>query len=378
MATRIEKPPVLARAHEAAEALAATATEVDRDAAFPAASVEALAETGLLAAALPERLGGGGLDPASMAAVARALARGCTSTAMIWAMHQVQLACVAEHCGGERRLEELLTGLAVEDGLVASVTSEVGVGGDLRASKAACERDGDRVRLLKDAPTVSYGAHAAAFLISARRGPDSAPGDQVLALATASEARLRQKAEWNTMGMRGTCSPPFQVEASLRAEQVLPVPFGEIATVTMVPLSHILWSAVWIGTAEEALARATGYLRKKNSADGAGLVGASERLQMLDGLLAATVERYVTRVRPEGVATREFHVLVNNLKLAASTLSLEIATEALEVCGMAGYAESSPFSLSRIVRDLYSARLMISNSRLIETNAVALLLERYR
>jgi len=377
VSTQVETPPALERAREAARALAAAAPEVDRDAAFPAASVAALAEAGLLAAAVPERLGGGGLDPASMAAVSRALARGCTSTAMVWAMHQVQLACVAEHCRGEQRLEELLTGLAAENGLIASVTSEVGVGGDLRSSKAACEDDCDHVRLEKDAPTVSYGAHAAAFLISARRGPESAPGDQVLALATASQSQLRQKAEWNTMGMRGTCSPPFKVEARLPAEQVLPVPFGEIAALTMVPLSHILWSAVWIGTAEEALARATAYLRKKNSSDGAGLVGASERLQMLDGLLAATVERYVTRVRPEGVATREFNVLVNNLKLAASTLSLEIATEALEVCGMAGYAEGSPFSISRIIRDLYSARLMISNSRLVETNAIALLLERY-
>jgi acyl-CoA dehydrogenase len=98
---------------------------------------------------------------------------------------------------------------------------------------------------------------------------------------------------------------------------------------------------------------------------------------MLDGFLATTVERYVTQVRPEGVASRGFNLLINNLKLAASTLTLEIATEALEVCGMAGYAEGGSFSISRIIRDLYSARLMISNSRLVETNSMALLLERY-
>lgn len=373
-------PSALARARDVAPALAATAGEVDREAAFPAASVAALAEAGLLAAAAPDRLGGLELDPVQLAGVARALARGCASTAMVWAMHQIQLACIAEHDGGEARLEEMLEGLISEDGLIASVTSEAGVGGDLRSSSAACEPDGEGVRLEKQATTISYGKHAAAFLITARRGPDSPAGDQVLVLATASQARLEQKAEWDTMGMRGTCSPPFSIEARLPASQVLPVPFAEIAALTMVPLSHILWSAVWIGSAEEALSRATAYLRKKgaNPVGGAGLVRASERLQMLDALLASAVARYASQLQSGGAATREFGVLANNLKLAASTLSVEIATEALEICGMAGYAERSPLSISRILRDLYSARLMISNARLIETNSTSLLLEHYR
>lgn len=373
-------PTALDRARDAAKPLAETAAEVDRDAVFPTASVAALADAGLLAAAAPDHLGGLDLDPGQLAAVARALARGCSSTAMVWAMHQVQLACLALHSGGESQLEERVAELVAGNGLIASVTSEAGVGGDLRSSNAACEASADGVRLEKSATTVSYGTHAAAFLITARRTPDSAAGDQVLVLATAAQSRLEQKAEWNTMGMRGTCSPPFLIEARLPASQILPVPFAEIAALTMVPLSHILWSAVWIGTAEEALARATGYLRKKGGASGpnVGLVRASQRLQMLDGLLTATVDHYASRVRADGVATREFSVLANNLKLAASTLTVDIATEALEICGMAGYVESSPLSISRILRDLYSARLMISNARLTETNSTSLLLERYR
>jgi acyl-CoA dehydrogenase len=371
-------PAALDRAREAADTLAVEAAVVDRDAVFPVASVAALAEAGLLAAAAPARLDGLDLDPGGQAGVARALARGCCSTAMVWAMHQVQLACLAQHSGGEPPLEEMLSELIAGDGLIASVTSEAGVGGDLRSSRAACETSGNEVRLEKNATTVSYGTHAAAFLITARRRPDSAAGDQVLVLATAAQSRLQQQAAWDTMGMRGTCSPPFSIEARLPAAQILPVPFAEIAALTMVPLSHILWSAVWIGCAEEALARATAYLRKKGGpATNAGLVRASQRLQMLDGLLATTAERF-SRVRADGVATREFGVLANNLKLAASTLTVEIAAEALEICGMAGYVESSPLSIARILRDLYSARLMVSNSRLVETNSTSLLLERYR
>jgi acyl-CoA dehydrogenase len=369
----------LQRARDVLEVLRAEAGRVDREAAFPELSVAALRSAGLLGVAAPTRLSQPGLGTAALAGIGRTLARGCSSTAMIWAMHQVQVACVARH-GGSPGLDRLLAALLEDGGLIASVTSEVGVGGDLRHSRAACEPDGDGVVLRKEAPTISYGAHAAAFLITARRSPDAAAGDQVLVLALGRQTKTEQGRAWDTMGMRGTCSPPFAIEATVPVEQILTDPFAEIAALTMVPLSHILWSAVWIGIAEEALARATACLRKKGDRAGAGeaLVGASTRLQMLDALLRETIDRYERKVLASGVATREFGILVNNLKLAASTLTVEIATEALEVCGMAGYAESGPSSVSRLLRDLYSARLMISNSRLAETNATSLLLERYR
>ena len=49
---------------------------------------------------------------------------------------------------------------------------------------------------------------------------------------------------------------------------------------------------------------------------------------------------------------------------------------ALEVCGMAGYAEAGPLSVARQLRDLYSARLMIGNERLLAANARLRLLKR--
>jgi acyl-CoA dehydrogenase len=368
------------RARGAAKTLAEGADAVDRESIFPREGIAALAEADLLAGAAPQRYGGADLSVEELAAIARILGRACGSTAMVWAMHQVQVACIATHNGGEATVEEMLTELIASGGLIASVTSEVGVGGDLRRSHAALQQDGEESRLEKQAPTVSYAADAAAFLVTARRSPEASEGDQVLALVKDEQVRVEQLAAWDMMGMRGTCSPPCAIAARFPTTQVLPVPFGDIAALTMVPLSHILWSAVWIGAAEEALARATAMLRKKetSSPGPAGIVRASQRLQMLDGLLRTTIDHYTSKVLPTGQATREFGVLANNLKLSASTFSVDIATEALEICGMAGYAEAGPFSISRILRDLFSARLMISNARLVDTNALSLLLERYR
>ncbi|MFI7230570.1 acyl-CoA dehydrogenase family protein [Nonomuraea angiospora] len=361
--------------------IASHADQVDKDAVFPEASISALTQTGLFKAALPEHLGGLGLDTPAMAEIGRTLGRACGSTAMIWAMHQVQVACVARHLGPEGgSAAKLLASIVGGGGLVASVTTELGVGGNLRESRASCVVRGDRVRLTKDAPTVSYALMADAFLITARRNPGAAPGDQVLVLATKDQTELQNVGEWNVMGMRGTRSPGCRIVVDVAADQVITTPFAEVAARTMVPLSHILWSSVWIGIAEEAADRAIRRLRhtRRNGKQDAGadarLAFIGERLDALDGLLRLVMHNYETEA---GQPTTDLSIQVNNLKLAASTETVKIAETALEICGMPGYQEHSESSVARMLRDLYSARLMISNSRLLETNSTAMLMRRY-
>jgi hypothetical protein len=77
-------------------------------------------------------------------------------------------------------MDEYLTQIVEQELLLASATTETGIGGDVRSSSCAIERDGERFRLEKDAPVISYGASADAVLVTARRTPDSPPNDQVL------------------------------------------------------------------------------------------------------------------------------------------------------------------------------------------------------
>ncbi|MGV9284484.1 acyl-CoA dehydrogenase family protein [Streptomyces sp. NPDC003730] len=372
-------------ADTAARTLAEHADQVDRDGVFPQASVAALARTGLLNAVLPHHLGGMGLDTAALAEVARTLGRACGSTAMIWTMHQVQLACVARHLGAaDAASAELLSSIVARNGLIASVTSELGVGGNLRESRVACGREGSRTSFVKKAPTISYGLMAEAFLITARRNEEAAAGDQVLVLASADQVELHDVGEWDVMGMRGTRSPGCRISVDVPSTQVLGTPFAEVAAHTMVPLSHILWSAAWIGIAEEAARRATRRLRQAGRLGSSGtapdlrLASVGQRLDALNGLLQSVIRGYEQLDGSRtGVVTSDFAVEVNSLKLAASTETVEIAETALEICGMQGYQERSAHSVARMLRDLYSARLMISNSRLQETNATAMLMRRY-
>jgi acyl-CoA dehydrogenase len=63
----------------------------------------------------------------------------------------------------------------------------------------------------------------------------------------------------------------------------------------------------------------------------------------------------------------------NNLKVGASTAAPPIVHQALQIVGILGYKNNSPFSVGRHYRDLLSASLMISNERIKSKSAAMLL-----
>ena len=76
-----------------------------------------------------------------------------------------------------------------------------------------------------------------------------------------ADMEAKPTGEWDTLGMRGTCSPGFVVRATCLTDQMLPAPFATIAAETMVPFSHILWAHVWLGISTDAFSRAQNFVR---------------------------------------------------------------------------------------------------------------------
>ena len=74
------------------------------------------------------------------------LGKYCSSAAMVFAMHQIQVACIVEHCQGRPHFDDFLTEIAVAGRLIASATTEAGTGGDVRSSVCAVESDGQSSR----------------------------------------------------------------------------------------------------------------------------------------------------------------------------------------------------------------------------------------
>src|SRR5207244_1442734 len=151
----------------------------------------------LLSAAAPRDVGGMGCDMRELTAMCATLAQGCASSGMILAMHHIQIACLARHGLGSPFFRRYLEAQAAQQTLIASVTSEVGTWGETRASICAIEPDGNRLRLHKDATTVSYGAMADDLLVTCRRGPQAPASDQVLVLLKKGDYTLAPTSAWN-------------------------------------------------------------------------------------------------------------------------------------------------------------------------------------
>ncbi len=358
----------------AEEVAAPASAEVDRDARFPHEALAALRAAGLLHAALPVDVGGAGLDLREIAELTQRLARGCGATSMVFAMHQAQIACVAVCLdAGADAAAGLARRITADDALVASVTSEVGIGGDVRRSNAAVEpRDGGEggvggiLFLEKRSPTISYAEHAQAYLVTARRTADSAPDDQVATLLWRDEVELERTGTWDAMGMRGTVSPGYRIAGTFPAERVLPVAFGEIAARALVPWSHVLWASCWYGLALEAFLRARRMVRRRDAGADPRLAEAGLGLSTLRAGISEAIDRTVPASGPMAIMAL---ARLNDLKVTSSRTAVDVATLCLEICGMAGYQERNPVSVARILRDLYSARLMIANERILASNA---------
>src|SRR4029079_15938052 len=110
------------------------------------------------------------------------LAQGCSSSAMVLAMHLIQVACVVRHGSEDKFFQGYLREIVEKQLLIGSVTSEVGVWGDTRSSICAVTRKDGKFLLDKDATTASYAASADDLLVTCRRNADAPASDQVLVL----------------------------------------------------------------------------------------------------------------------------------------------------------------------------------------------------
>jgi len=360
------------------------AESVDRDARFPEETVAALRERQALSAFVPRELGGAGVSFEALAATCYELGRRCGASAMVFAMHQIQVATIVRHLDDAPWFEGYLRELVSKQRLIASVTSEVGTGGDMARSIASVEPAGEGIgRFEKQAPTVSYGAYADDLLTTLRRSPEAEPGDQVCVLTHKGQHELEPTGTWDPLGMRGTCSPGNVVRAEFPLEQILPTQFAAVMNESMVPISHILWSHLWLGISTDAFDRARAFVRAAAKRKPGEQPPAALRLSVLMSelsLLRAEVysglREFVEASTEDRARLSEMATILrfNNLKIAASEQAPRVCQGALGVCGIVGFKNDTPFSVGRHLRDTMSACLMVANERIHQTNASLLLI----
>ncbi|HEU0094930.1 MAG TPA: acyl-CoA dehydrogenase family protein, partial [Rhizomicrobium sp.] len=366
--------PLAARAARAAAVAAAHAGAVDSEGRFPQEAFDAIRTEKLLGILVPPSLGGEGASVSEVVDVCYTLGRACSSTGMIYAMHQVKAACIVNH-GMESTWHRNFMARMVEDQLLlASSTTEGKGGGNVRSSEAAVEHADNRIVLVRDASVISYGAQADAVVTTARRAANADASDQVLVVFEQKNYVLEKTVGWDTLGMRGTCSAGFALKAVGSPQQIMPGAYGPIHTQTMVPTSHLMWAGNWAGIAAGAVERAKKFMRKAQRGGGDLPPGvphftqALANLRTLRALIGAMLTRYeAIQHDAKALSMIDFQTAINLLKVDASEMAVQTVMNAMRATGLSGYRNDSDVSVGRSLRDILSSPIMINNDRILSS-----------
>jgi acyl-CoA dehydrogenase len=371
-----------ARARAVAVIAANNAIDVDAASRFPAEACTALKEQRLLGVMVSRDLGGEDASIADVADVCYQLGQSCSSTAMIYAMHQIKVACVTRHMRDSAVLANTMRRLCDEQLLLASSTTEGQAGGNVRSSEAPVEHVDGGIQLERKASVISYGAYADGIVTTARRSADAPGSDQVLVAFLKSDYTLTRLQGWNTLGMRGTCSEGYTLKAQGQAGQILPEPYETIHAQTMVPFAHLLWGSVWTGIAASATGRAQAFIRQAMRTSNGQLppgapqfTQALKTLRTLRGMLATSLRTYERNMNdPKALASVDFQSLITLTKVEASELAVATVMSAMRACGLSGYRADGDFTLGRHLRDVLSSPIMINNDRILANLATSSLM----
>ena len=372
----------LPRTAAVAAIAAAEAADVDRAARFPQAAIDTARQQKLLGAQIPTAFGGYGASVFDITDMCYTLGRACSSTAMIFAMHQTKVACLVRHGTGSAWHETLMRRVASEQLLLASSTTEGQNGGNIRSSSAAIEGSETGISLVRNATVISYGAQADGIVTIARRTNDAAASDQVLVAFTKDDYTLERSLEWETLGMRGTCSAGFELKATGSSDQIFPESYDKIHAQTMTPIAHLCWSSVWAGIAAAAVERAQMFIRKAARGSGgqmppaaAHFTAAKMSLTKLRAVVTSALDSYAIHEHDErGLSSLNFQSSINLLKVEASELAVTTVMSAMRACGLSGYRNDGDFTIGRQLRDVLSAPVMINNDRILSNIATASLM----
>ncbi len=341
--------PELAR--EISGQIAACADQHDEADSFVEEGYDRLRQAGFFAAPVPADLGGGGASIATMCACIRILARGCGSTALVFAMHAHIVAVAAwrrEHQGAPT--EGLLKRVANE-GLILVSSG----GSDWLASGGEAERV-DGGYLIRARKGFASGSPLGDLLVTSAVTQDPEMGPTVLHFALPLRGDgVSHQHTWHTMGMRGTGSNDVVYDAVFVADAAISGkrPAGEWHMLFHVisKIAFALIYAAYAGLAEAARDKAVAMAANRAPDPLIAQIAGELENELLTMQLAHRRAIEIAEDWAPGEAT-------TSAALACRTLTgqhaIAAVSRAMELAGGQGFYRKA--GLERMFRDVQAAR----------------------
>jgi len=318
----------------------------DADNRFVADNYDMLRARGFFALAVPENLGGGGGDHATLCSVVREFGRHCGSTALSFSMHSHPVAVnVFKHLRGDDKATATLRRIADDELAIAGT----GANDWLESSGEMIPVDGG-YRVTARKHFVSGGPGAQVFVTSATLAGED--GNEVLhfAIPFASDGVTRHD-NWNTLGMRATGSNDVSLEDVFVPEAAVVArrPAGAWHPMwnVILPIAMPIIMSAYMGIADAALQIARAAAAKRPD-ELAGAFGEMQNRHTAAAIAHADMVRL-----GDNYAFAPGDELSSDI-LTRKTLLAEAARDTVElgaeIVGGAGFFKGHP--MERLLRDV--------------------------
>ena len=361
-ATRPDLEAAVERARQIArEVLAPHAARVDREAAWPTESIDAIRQSGLLGLLVPTEYGGLGADPWTFCQVVRLLARACPSTTMIYVMHCGKVRDITRFAH-EPTKRKFLPRVARGEILFCSSRNEPeasathGYIGELSVSLRREPDGGYRLNCTKFFTSGSSGADYFGVLGRVEGAP--AGQDELWVIIPRTAPGLEVVEDWDTLGMRGTRSNWVHYRnCRVEPEDTMGEPSaGQFGDYTL--LGQVVAT---VGIAEEAVEFAVRYLRGQTEASSHLPLDRDPNAQREIGELELIVNaaQMICYQACQALLTEDEEVIrpaINRAWYYMRLVGADVPQRALQAAG--GRALDRHLPLERLVRDGQSIALM--------------------
>lgn len=352
--------------------IAPMAAQVDAQCLWPAHSMNALAEAGLMGLHVPASVGGHGQGLLALTAMTELIARACPSSALCFGMHCVGTAVLAAKATEHHR-ECYLRPIAEGRHITTLSLSETGSGTHFYLPATRLTEQGDWFVVDGEKQFITNGSHADSYVMSVAAAAPQGPGagDFSCLVVDGDTPGLQWQQPWAGFGMRGNSSRGVRLQqARVPRRNLLGEQGDQLWYVfeVIAPFFLMAMAGTYLGIAAAAV-EATGlHLRSRRYGHSGEALADIDALQARYAALWMTVEKTRGLVREAAVRGDSAHPealpYILACKADAADAAVQVTNEAMTLCGGAAYRENS--RVSQMLRDARASHVMAPTTDLLK------------
>ena len=360
--------------------IAPQAEQTDHDATWPQHSMRALADAGVMGLHVPIRLGGHEQGLLALAVLGETIARGCTSSALCYAMHCVGTAVITAKATAYHE-EKYLIPIAENRHITTLALSEQGTGAHFYLPQTELVLSGAEYVVNGTKQFVTNGGHADSYVISTMASDENAEeGDFSCLIVDQDTDGIHWLEPWAGLGMRGNSSRAMQLNQVRLPQANLLGQEGDQIWYTfevVAPYFLIAMAGAYLGVAQAALDAAILHVKERHYSH------SGDRLADIHTLQYRLAEMNIAVQKSRGLLYQAAYQgdvgdpqatnMIMMAKADAADLAVSVTNDAMTCCG--GFAYRQNGQLSRLLRDARAAHVMSPTTDILKLWSGRLLLD---